>query len=36
MIECEMLDMREGDELDYNIKIKYLTEDEYDKIPEWS
>lgn len=36
MIEGEMLDMREGDELDYNIKIKYMTEDEFDKIPEWS
>ncbi len=34
-IETGMYDLKEGDELNYTIKIKFLTNKQYAKLPEW-
>ena len=35
-INTDLQDLKEGDELNYTITIKYLTKEEVDALPEWS
>lgn len=35
-MKTDMEDMKEGDELDYKITIRMMTQEEIDALPEWS
>lgn len=35
-VETALKDLKEGDELDYTVTIKMLTQEEIDALPEWS